>query len=37
MLVQTKNARDAIAADLEFDPEYPKHDILVQYLACKKS
>lgn len=37
MLVQTKNARDAIAADLEFDPEHPKHDILVQRLARKKS
>jgi hypothetical protein len=37
MLVQTKNARDAIAADLEFDPKHPKHGIQVQRLARKKS
>jgi hypothetical protein len=37
MLVQTKNVRDVIAADLEFDPEHPKHGIQVQRLARKKS
>jgi hypothetical protein len=37
MLVQTKNVRDAIAADLEFDPKHPKHGIQVQRLARKKS
>ena len=37
MLVQTKGLRDAIAADVEFDPEHPKHSTCVQRLACKKS
>ncbi|KAF8860613.1 hypothetical protein BDZ45DRAFT_800769 [Acephala macrosclerotiorum] len=37
MLVQIKNVRDAIAADLEFDPKHPKHGIHVQHLAHKKS
>jgi hypothetical protein len=37
MLVQTKNVRDAIAADLEFDPKHPKHSTYVQRLACNKS
>ncbi|KAH9203038.1 hypothetical protein DL95DRAFT_180650, partial [Leptodontidium sp. 2 PMI_412] len=37
MLVQTKNVRDAIAADLEFDHKHPKHGIHVQHLARKKS
>jgi hypothetical protein len=37
MLVQTKNIRDAIAADLEFDPKHPKHGVQVQRLARKKS
>ncbi|KIN00068.1 hypothetical protein OIDMADRAFT_55958 [Oidiodendron maius Zn] len=37
MLVQSKNARDAIATDLEFDPRHPKHGIQVQRLARKKS
>jgi hypothetical protein len=37
MLVQTKNVRDAIAADLEFDPRHPKHGIQVQHLVRKKS
>jgi hypothetical protein len=35
--VQTKNAYNIIAADLEFDPKYPKYSIQVQYLAYKKS
>ena len=37
MLVQTKNVRDAIATDLEFDPKHPKHGIQVRRLARKKS
>ncbi|PVH68340.1 hypothetical protein DL98DRAFT_631600, partial [Cadophora sp. DSE1049] len=37
ILVQTKSVRDAIAADLEFDPKHPKHGIHVQHLARKKS
>jgi len=37
MLVQTRNVRDAIAADLEFDPKHPKHGIYVQRLARNKS
>ena len=37
MLVQTKNVRDMIAADLDFDLEHPKHGIQVQRLARKKS
>jgi len=37
MLVQTRNVRDAIAADLEFHPKHPKHGIQVQHLARKKS
>jgi len=37
MLVQTKNVRDAIAADVEFDPTHPKHGIQVQRLARKRS
>src|SRR6266516_7352760 len=37
MLVQTKNIRDAIAADLEFDPKHPKYDTYVQRLARDKS
>jgi hypothetical protein len=37
MLVQTKNVREAIAADLEFDLQHPKHGIQVQRLAHKKS
>jgi len=37
MLVQTKSVRDAIAADLEFDPKHPKQGVYVQHLARKKS
>jgi hypothetical protein len=37
MLVQSKNVRDTIATDLEFDPKHPKHSIQVQRLARKKS
>src|SRR5882757_800570 len=37
MLVQTKNVRDATAADVEFDPAHPKHGIQVQRLARKRS
>ena len=37
MLVQTKSVRDAITADLEFDPKHPKHGIQVQHLVRKKS
>jgi hypothetical protein len=37
MLVQTKNLRDAIIADVEYDPKHPKHGLCVQRLAHKKS
>jgi hypothetical protein len=37
MLVQTKNIRDVIAADLEFDLKHPKHGTYVQRLARNKS
>lgn len=37
MLVQTKNVRDVIAADLEFNPKHPKYGIHVQRLVRKKS
>jgi hypothetical protein len=37
MLVQAKNVRDAIAADVEFDPKHPKYGIQVQRLARKRS
>ncbi|PVH76113.1 hypothetical protein DL98DRAFT_536018 [Cadophora sp. DSE1049] len=32
----TKNVRDAISADLEFDPKHPKYGIYVQRLALKR-
>jgi hypothetical protein len=37
MLVQTRTLRDAIAADVEFDLQHPKHSLYVQRLARKKS
>lgn len=36
MLVQTKNLRDAMLADIEYDPEHPKHGLCLQRLAHKK-
>jgi hypothetical protein len=37
MLVQTKNVRNAITADLEFDQKHPKYGVQVQRLARKSS
>lgn len=35
--MQTKNLRDAILANVEYDPEHPKHGLCVQRMAHKRS